>query len=181
MQFTIEHYREVTSTNALALDYARRGKPEGWVIAADYQTKGRGRQGRTWLSPPGKNLLFSVIIRPCLSASKAPMVTQLTCRAIARMLTVRFGIVPEFKRPNDLLVNRKKICGILVETSSSGNKIDALVIGIGLNVNASENKLIPEAISIRQITGQEHDLKPLLTETLNYLKSEWETLYAYSS
>ncbi|HTL48778.1 MAG TPA: biotin--[acetyl-CoA-carboxylase] ligase [Verrucomicrobiae bacterium] len=181
-EFTLEHYPELDSTNSLALDYARKGKPEGLVISADHQTAGRGKPGNDWLSPAGKNLLFSLLIRPPITAAQAPMITQLACRSVAKVLKDACGIDSEFKRPNDILVKGRKICGILTESmSQASGSLEAVVIGIGLNVNALTQELLATATSIVEETGKTQDLEALKIKILEQMKNDLQVLYAHSA
>ena len=138
IQFKIRHISEVASTNTVALEEARQGTPESLVIITDHQTAGRGKPGCQWVSPKDKNLLCSILLRPPFKPSQAPMLTQIACRAVAKVLKEKYDIASEFKRPNDVMVESRKICGILVEALSSASKLEAVIIGIGLNVNAEE-------------------------------------------
>ena len=142
IRFQVEKLTEVTSTNTLLLERARQGASEGLVILSDHQTAGRGKPGRQWLSPRGKNLLCSILLRPPLSPAQAPMLTQVACRAVAKVLKEKYDIVSEFKRPNDVMVGSQKICGILTEALSSSAKLEAVVVGIGLKVNAEASGLL---------------------------------------
>ena len=161
MQFTIQHYPELPSTNDLAKEEARKGAAEGLVIVADHQTAGRGKLERKWISLPGKNLLFSLLIRPSLNASQAPMLTQISCRSVAQALKEKLGIESTFKQPNDILVSGKKICGILVEASTGQNqRLEWAVIGIGLNVNASPEELMNESTSLAKVLGKDQKMDP---------------------
>ncbi|MFH1800746.1 MAG: biotin--[acetyl-CoA-carboxylase] ligase [Candidatus Omnitrophota bacterium] len=177
IQFTIRRIAEVSSTNTVALDAAKQGSPEGLVIVADHQTAGRGKPGRQWLSPPGKNLLCSVLLRPTLSPAQAPMLTQIACRAVAKVLKEKYDIASEFKRPNDVMVGSQKICGTLVETFSSSSKLEAAVIGIGLNVNAEASELPPEGISMRILKNVEYSIDEVLGHLLCELGHKCSELY----
>lgn len=177
IQFTIEHLDEVSSTNTLLRERANQGAPEGLVIAASHQTAGRGKPGRTWESPKGKNLLFSVLLRPPLKPAEAPMLTQVACRTIAKILTEKYDIQSSFKRPNDVLVNGKKICGILTEAVTKASRLEAVVLGIGLNVNAGPEELPPEATSMAIATGRSYELDEILDSILLRLNSDLEVLY----
>ncbi len=182
MQFNIQHFKELPSTNTLALELASKQAEEGLVIVADYQTQGRGKPGRKWVSPPGKNLLFSLLLRPPLPPHRAPILTQITCRSVAKVLHQKYGISSHFKRPNDILVKNRKICGVLVESSSSSKgKLDYAVIGVGLNVNAKASELVPEATSIKEVTEKEVKKENLLNEILTQLESDLKALYDSSS
>lgn len=180
MKFRIHHFQELPSTNSLALQYASAGAAEGLVLVADYQSSGRGKPGRKWLSPAGKNLLFSLLIRPPIPPHRAPLLTQIACRSIAAILKKSCRLPTTFKRPNDLMVRGKKICGVLVETSSKSNgHIESAVIGIGLNVNASSGSLLPTATSIRAETGKRYDRRKLLQRSLAQIKKDLKGIYAH--
>jgi BirA family biotin operon repressor/biotin-[acetyl-CoA-carboxylase] ligase len=137
---------------------------------AEHQTQGRGKWGRQWSSPPGKNLLFSLLLYPRLKASHAPLLTQIACRSVAKVLERKFKLQPTFKRPNDVLIRGKKICGVLIEAQGRANgDLESLVIGIGLNVNASPEELVPGATSIREETGRKQARQALLGALLRQL------------
>ncbi len=180
MKFQIQHFRELPSTNTLALQYVAEGASEGLVFVADYQSAGRGKPGRTWLSPPKKNLLFSVLIRPPIRPHRAPLLTQIACRSIASVLKKSCRLSITFKRPNDLMIRGKKICGVLVEASSRSNgHLEAAVIGIGLNLNADRNELISGATSVREETGKRYDRRKLLQKILVQMNKDLKVLYAH--
>lgn len=138
------------STNDLAMDYVSKGdKKEGAIFITDNQTKGKGQRGNSWLSNPGENLTFSVVLKPnFLSASQQFYLNMITSLAVVdtinRILPRQDAIV---KWPNDVLIKRKKVCGILIENSLSGQKIGSSVIGIGLNV-CQKDFSIPSATSL---------------------------------
>ncbi|MFH0984087.1 MAG: biotin--[acetyl-CoA-carboxylase] ligase [Candidatus Omnitrophota bacterium] len=177
IQFKIQHIPEVSSTNTLALDAARQGEPEGLVIISDHQTEGRGKPGRQWLSPMGKNLLCSILLRPPLSQAQAPILTQVACRAVAKVLKEKYAIASEFKRPNDVMVGSRKICGTLVEALSSPSKLEAVVIGIGLNVNAEMSELPQEGISMKIMTGTSYAIDEILGHILDEMGMKCSELY----
>jgi len=175
--FHIETLGEVTSTNTLLLERARQGAPEGLVLTAQCQTAGRGKPGRQWTSPTGKNLLCSILLRPPLSPAQAPMLTQVACRAVAKVLKEKYDIASEFKRPNDVMVGSRKICGTLVESISSKGKLEAVVIGIGLNVNAETSELPPEGVSMKTLIKKECSIKEILDSILEELGQKADELY----
>ncbi|MFA5159607.1 MAG: biotin--[acetyl-CoA-carboxylase] ligase [Candidatus Omnitrophota bacterium] len=181
LQFTIRHISEVSSTNTVALEAAKQGVREGLVITADHQTAGRGKPGRQWLSPSGKNLLCSILLRPPLSPAQAPMLTQVACRAVAKVLKEKYDIVSEFKRPNDVMVGPRKICGILVEAFSTLSKLEAAVIGIGLNVNTETMELSHEGVSMRVLKDKEYPLGEVLGHILEELDCKCSELYKNST
>ncbi|MFZ5801562.1 MAG: biotin--[acetyl-CoA-carboxylase] ligase [Candidatus Omnitrophota bacterium] len=169
MEFRIQHFEHIDSTNSYLLGLARRGEPEGLVITAEYQSNGRGRLDRKWTSPRGENLLFSFLLRPPFPASKAPLLTQQTCQAVVYTLDRLFGIRSTVKKPNDVMVGGKKICGILVESesTSSARTIDFAVVGIGLNVNSEPVNLCKNATSVLAETGRITDLGYILDAFLS--------------
>jgi BirA family biotin operon repressor/biotin-[acetyl-CoA-carboxylase] ligase len=181
IHFKIRHVAEVTSTNTMVLEAAKQSAQEGFVLVADHQTAGRGRPGRQWLSPPGKNLLCSILLRPPLSPAQAPMLTQIACRAVAKVLRENYDIASEFKRPNDVVVGSQKICGTLVESFSTPSKLEAVVIGIGLNVNAEASELPPEGISMRTLKNIEYSRDEILGHILDELAHKSSELYKNSS
>ena len=178
-KFKIKQFAELSSTNTYAREQAALGAEEGLVFAADHQTAGRGQFERKWESPAGKNLTFSILLRPPLSPAQAPLITQIVCHSIAKVLEQEYKIPCQIKRPNDILVNGKKICGILVESSShSPAKVDHVIIGVGLNVNEAPKGVIPEPICMKDITGQEMNLKDILPAILTVLEIDLGNLYA---
>lgn len=176
-QYEIRHIPEVSSTSTVALEAAKKGAREGLVITADHQTEGRGKPGRQWISPAGKNLLCSILLRPPLSPAQAPILTQVACRAVAKVLKEKYDVASEFKRPNDLMVGSQKICGTLVEASSSSMKLEAVVIGIGLNVNATAEELPPEGISMSIIKRSTYSISDVLGHILDELACKCDVLY----
>ncbi len=175
--FEIRHIPEVTSTNTVALEEATQGAAEGLVVLTDHQTEGRGKPGNAWISPRGKNLLFSALLRPPLRPDQIPLLTQIACRAVAKTLWERYGIESKFKRPNDVMVGPQKICGILVEALSTSTKVEAAVIGIGLNVNAEAKELPVEGISMKMVMGQTYSLEEILEYILEELSDRVSELY----
>ena len=155
----LEYYGEVGSSNDVAFEMAVKGSPEGTVVIADSQTKGRGRLQRKWISPPGMNLYVSIILRPEIPSNNAPLLTLITSIALSE--TIRdYGADPRIKWPNDLLINRKKVAGILTQMQPKGDVVDFVVIGVGVNLNMSRQIIRDEmgeigeiATSILEATG----------------------------
>lgn len=129
---------ETDSTNRVVLDLARDGAPDGVVVVADHQTAGRGRLGRTWQAPPGASLLVTVLLRPRLPTAEAHLVTIAAALAAADACADAAGVRPGLKWPNDLVVERpdgtRKLAGILAESIVTAGRIDAIAVGMGLNV-----------------------------------------------
>ncbi len=133
------HLLPVTdSTNSRAVALAESGAPDGTVVCADAQTGGRGRFGRVWESPPGRNLYISFLLRPMLEPAQAPQLTLVTAVALALAVEAHTGLSARLKWPNDLYVGGRKAAGILAEMSADADRLRHVVIGAGLNVNADE-------------------------------------------
>ena len=139
----LHFFEEVGSTNDILKEQAESGAPEGCAVVADRQTHGRGRMGRQWLSLSGKGLYMSVLLRPGWPASDSTFVSMLSAVALAHALDSLGMNNILLKWPNDILVNGKKIAGILVEPGVSRNLMDYSVIGIGVNVHHNTDELCP--------------------------------------
>lgn len=154
---TIHYEEQLASTNTLAHTLAHEGGFHGEVVICEQQTEGKGRRGRTWSSPPGVNLYFSVILRPELPPQRAPELTLVTAVAVAETLR-EAGAHAEIKWPNDLLVGGKKIAGILTELSADPDAVHFVVVGVGVNLNAAVSDFPPEvrelATSLMAARGQ---------------------------
>jgi BirA family transcriptional regulator, biotin operon repressor / biotin---[acetyl-CoA-carboxylase] ligase len=142
------YFAEIDSTNIYARRLAEQGAREGGLVIAESQTCGRGRLGRRWESPPNVNLYFSVILRPKLAPAKAPQITLMAAVALAETLQLFLPVPPVIKWPNDILVNRKKLAGILTEVSCGTEGVEFVILGIGVNVNYPL-ELMPEEIRER--------------------------------
>jgi BirA family biotin operon repressor/biotin-[acetyl-CoA-carboxylase] ligase len=125
----------VGSTNTEAFRMAEDGAAEGTVVLAEAQTRGKGRMGRTWESPSGVNIYCSVILRPAILPLATPQLTFVSSLAVCRAIESVCGLVPRIKWPNDILLNGRKVAGLLNELSAETERVNFLVLGIGLNVN----------------------------------------------
>jgi len=134
---TVLRFDRVSSTNDVAKDFASSGAREGLCVIAKEQTAGRGRQGRIWSSPAGEGLYMSVVLRPAIKASEAGMVTLASAISVAETLRLDYETNAEIKWPNDLMVRGRKICGILIESAVQDEKLDYIVLGIGVNTGQS--------------------------------------------
>jgi BirA family biotin operon repressor/biotin-[acetyl-CoA-carboxylase] ligase len=136
--FVVRVVDETGSTNADLLAEARAGAPAGLVLVARYQSAGRGRHGRTWTAPPGSALLCSILLRPHLPAAELHRCTQAVAVAAARACESVAGVRPSVKWPNDLLVEGRKLAGVLAESVlGADGAVEAVVVGIGCNVTAA--------------------------------------------
>jgi BirA family biotin operon repressor/biotin-[acetyl-CoA-carboxylase] ligase len=154
----IHHYYRVGSTNTLAMEQAAAGAPEGSIYLAEQQTAGRGRGSNQWHSEESTGIYCSLVVRPALPPSDVLILTLATGLAVqAAIQEIDSRIQPDLKWPNDVLLNGKKVCGILTEMSSEATHVRYIVVGIGLNVNhvGFPEELQPIAISLRMATGTE--------------------------
>jgi BirA family biotin operon repressor/biotin-[acetyl-CoA-carboxylase] ligase len=178
----IRFYREVESTNDVAFDLAKEGATEGTVIIADTQTKGRGRLQRKWISPPGFNLYMSIIFRPSISSKDASILTLVSSVALFEAVN-SYGIKCQIKWPNDLLINRRKVAGVLTEMELGGEGVEFVLVGLGINLNMTRvvmNNLMGEvseiATSVREELGHEVDRSEFAANLINLLEKWYEEL-----
>ena len=169
--------RSVTSTNRWAGKFAKFGACDGTVFLAESQTAGRGRLKRKWVSPAG-GLWFSIILRPKLKPTEASGLVFAASLAVAEVLEKLYRLKTQVKWPNDVLVNAKKVCGILAESKSSGNNVEYIIVGIGINANCRVKKSLPEelwktATSLEDELGRKIELELLLRELLEELESRY--------
>lgn len=144
---TLHHYETLDSTNAKAFELAREGGAHGEVIVAEHQTQGKGRRGRSWVSPPGKSLAMSLILRPEIAPSRAPELTLVAAVALAQTLRDS-GTQAFIKWPNDVQLEGKKVAGILTELSADVERVHFIVLGIGVNLNAEASDFPPEVAEL---------------------------------
>lgn len=170
-------YDEVKSTNDIAKELIKEGIPEGTIIVAKSQTKGRGRLNRHWIDEKGKNILMSIIVYPKTSLSSFSKITQVAAASVFSALS-EFELNVKIKWPNDVLVNNKKISGILVETSVDNDCVNYAIVGIGINVNMDvrDTEISNIATSIFNETNKEIDNDKVLKkviEKFNYYYNEF--------
>ena len=135
----LRYYEQTGSTNHIALAWAATGAPDLALVYAEEQTAGRGRGRRRWFTPPGASLAFSLVLRPLFGQEQAtPLYSALGALAVCEALAVH-GLYSEIKWPNDVLLNRRKVCGILAESAWLGERVESIVLGVGLNIK-------PEAV-----------------------------------
>ncbi|HEX5606942.1 MAG TPA: biotin--[acetyl-CoA-carboxylase] ligase [Candidatus Binatia bacterium] len=152
------YFAELGSTNIHARMLAEQGAAEGEFVIAEAQTHGRGRLGRRWESPPGVNLYFSVILRPRFLPVHAPQTTLMAAVALAETIVPLIEQAPVIKWPNDILVNGRKLAGVLSEATCDSERIEFVILGIGLNLNYRAVSMPPEirrrAISVVDLIGK---------------------------
>jgi birA, biotin-[acetyl-CoA-carboxylase] ligase region len=166
---------EVTSTNTLAKELAIAGKPSGTLVVTDFQSQGKGRRGKTWIAPKGKDIFMSLLLRPAIRPTKAPMLTLVMGLSVAQAVNDYLGVDAKIKWPNDVVVKAKKICGILTEMNANATKVDYVVIGTGINCNETEfaKAGLADATSLLVETGKEIEREALLAKVL----AKFETNY----
>ncbi len=168
----ILRYGQVQSTNDLARDAAENGEREGLVISAQEQLAGRGRMGRQWIVPRGTSLQFSILLRPPLAPQHATRLMPMAGLAIANTLERELNLQPTLKWPNDVLLNGKKVAGILTESSMQGDTLAYVILGIGLNVNYTMRaypELAPFATTLQDVLGHPFELARLEDALLHEL------------
>ena len=168
----------LSSTNTKAAILVRNEKPpEGTVIFADFQTSGKGQKGSTWESEKGKNILISIILYPESVAPEDQFIISMTVSLAISDLVDKYIPGCRIKWPNDIILNDKKIAGILIENSISGSAIKSSIAGIGLNVNQVDfPENIPNPGSLKQITNIVFDIEVLLKELLSALDNRYKTM-----
>lgn len=170
----IVYYEEIDSTNRAAKELASQGAEEGTVVIAELQKAGRGRLGRSWFSPRG-GVWFSVLFRPKIELSEATILTLMAGVAVARAVTELTGVEARLKWPNDVMVEGRKLCGILTESASHGSQY-SLVIGVGLNADVDMEALPPEVREIATSLGK-LGLRVNRERLISKILEEMERLY----
>lgn len=168
-------FQEVDSTNTIAFDLGKEGKPHGTLVVAESQTKGRGRLGRKWESPPGTGIYCSIILRPELAPEDLPKITLAAGVAVCKAVEKKTNLAPLIKWPNDILLAGKKLGGILTETGNfMYGEPPLVVLGIGLNIN-SDLSGFPTALSgkitsLKIQTGRQYSRGSFLKAIINEIE-----------
>ncbi len=171
-------YESVGSTNDVAHRFAKDGARSGTIILAEFQTAGRGRNAKKWVGQKGENVIASVILRPTMPLENLSYLPLLTALSVAQAVEDVVGQRPEIKWPNDVLIRRKKIAGVLVETSAQAGVVDYVVVGIGLNVNQAQfpDDLAQQATSLFLETGVVYDQTTLFVSLMRFLDANYARL-----
>jgi BirA family transcriptional regulator, biotin operon repressor / biotin---[acetyl-CoA-carboxylase] ligase len=189
----IRVFQETTSTNDIIEKLARDGVKEGAVVFAESQTKGRGRLGRTWMSPAKKGLWLSVLLRPDLRPQQTTQLTVAAATALARAIRIETGIQPEIKWPNDILIRRRKVAGILTELNAELDHVKYIILGIGVTVNLSatefpaglrtiatslkieaEKSISRPSLAVEILRQLDHDYRRIQDGEFAAVADEWE-------
>lgn len=176
------YYREKTgSTNTDAKELAEQGAPHGTTVVADCQTAGKGRRGRQWQSPADIAVYFTILLRPVFPPDKASMVTLVMALSVAQAIEEVTGMSARIKWPNDIVVNRRKVCGMLTEMSTTPEmgEIQYVVVGVGINVNQAGSEEFPEdiretATSLRIEAGRVIGRSELTEKVLAHFEENFE-------
>ena len=169
----IHHFFKVDSTNSIAMALGERGEPHGTVVIAEEQTAGRGRGGHTWHSEKTNGIYMTVLLRPQLSPQQAPLITLAAGLAVRDAVLEQIDLAPDLRWPNDVLMARKKFCGILTEMNAEQDQIHFVAVGIGINVNHETVpvELSEIATSLRIVTQRVQSRVEIVARLLRHLDS----------
>lgn len=172
------YFETIDSTNTKAQELAEKGYPSGTLVVADKQESGKGRRGRSWVSPSGTGIFMTLMIKPDINPNNASMLTLVAALAVAKAITSVTGEEAMIKWPNDIVVNGKKVCGILTEMNAQFDYINHIVVGIGINVH---NESFPEEISqmasslMIEAGGKRFHRAQIIAETMSYFEQYYDT------
>lgn len=171
---TIDYYESCGSTQNLAHDAAQADAPDGTLVVSEEQTAGKGRMSRPWNSAAHKGIWMSLIIRPSLMPQQAPQMTLVAAVAIVRAIEKIAGVEATIKWPNDIMINGRKMTGILTELQAEPDRVKAIILGIGMNVNQDQDDFPSElqeiATSLKIACGMQIDRAKLIAEILSFLE-----------
>lgn len=172
----VVYYDETDSTNLRIRQMGDEGAPHGTLAVADMQKAGRGRRGRGWVSPAGCSIYMSLLLRPEFPPAKAPMLTLVMAYSVATAIQKCTGLDVQIKWPNDIVLNGKKIVGILTEMSTEIDYINHVVIGVGINVNMEHfsEDIAQTATSLRIETGGKVKRAPIIAEIMRQFEENYE-------
>lgn len=173
----IKIYESIGSTNTKAKELALNGAPHGTLIIADEQTEGKGRRGRRWVSRPGTGLWMTLLLRPTLPPQFAPQLTIIAALSTVKAIAETTQLEPQIKWPNDIIINSKKVCGILTEIQAEPEVTNYIVVGIGINVNGSSAEMPDELSSIATTLEEEAGKGIRRMELAASLLNKFEPLY----
>ncbi len=176
----LEVYEEIDSTNRRARQLGEEGAPHGALVTADSQTAGKGRRGRSWVTPRGSALAFSLLLRPTLPPEHVSMITLVSALAVSQAIDEMTGLQTQIKWPNDIVYNRRKLCGILTEMSTELSLIHYVVTGIGINVHITNfpEELAEKATSLYLACGKHISRSALLGLIMRYYEKYYEQFAA---
>ena len=167
----IHHFGEIGSTMAVARELARKGVEEGTIVIAESQTSGRGRLNREWVSPRG-GIYFTIILKPKISPIYAPRINLMASVAVAKAIRTFCGLKAVLKWPNDVLIEEKKVCGILAEMEAEVDAVNFVNLGVGINVNASISQYEKRATSLKDELRREVSRKAFFSAVLKEIEEQ---------
>ena len=167
----IYHFAEVDSTMEVAKELAKKGAEEGTIVVTECQACGKGRLSREWFSPRG-GIYFTLSLKPKISPVYAPRVNLMASVAVAKAIRGLFGLAAELKWPNDVLIEGRKVCGILAEMEAEMDAINFVNLGIGINANFPVGQYEERATSLKEELGKEIDRKELLNSVLSEIAKQ---------
>lgn len=169
-------FDSLNSTNLRAKQEAENGADQGTLVVADMQTAGRGRRGRSWSSPPGTNAYFTLILKPEYVPDRAPMVTLVMAMAVAEGIRETCGAEAFIKWPNDIVIDGRKVCGILTEMSTERDYIHHVVVGAGINVGRQDfpPEIQATAVCLEEICGREVSRTSLIVNVMRYFEEYYD-------
>lgn len=170
---SIYHYDTIGSTNDRAYELAESGEPEGTLVIAEAQTHGKGRIGRKWISPKSGGIYVSLILRPESETDEIPAITLIAASSIIKAIKKTCGLEAKMKWPNDIFIGGKKVCGILTEIKAQPDRMDFLVLGMGINVNTPLKKLPQEGTSLKVESGRDISRSELLRAVLLEVEADY--------
>lgn len=173
----IVYFDKTDSTNNRAKDAGEKGGVHGTLFVADAQSAGKGRRGRAWSSPPGESVYMTLLLRPGIMPDRAPMLTLVMGLSVVEAIRTVTGIEAEIKWPNDVVVNKKKVCGILTEMAAEMTYVNYVVIGVGINVNQKHfpEEIADMAVSLRKETGKVYRRSELIAAVLERFEENYGT------
>jgi BirA family biotin operon repressor/biotin-[acetyl-CoA-carboxylase] ligase len=174
---TLSVYEEVESTQYIAHRLAQEGAATGSVVIADHQSAGKGRMGRKWHSPPGTGVWMSIILRPDIPLSSTPQLTLLSSVAVLKGIIKATSVEAGIKWPNDVMIGRRKVAGILTELSAEADRVNYVIIGVGINVNQTEEDYPVELREIATSLCIEKGEPIQRNQLIVHILKEWEELY----
>jgi len=169
----IHYFESVATTMNVAMQLGMEGASEGTLVLAESQTRGRGRLGRSWLSPKYKGIYFSLILKPKISPDRTPILTLLAAVSICQAVKEVAGQDLQIKWPNDIIMHNKKLGGILTELSAEMDEVNFVVIGVGLNVNNDKKSLLSSATSLKEQKKEQNNRVTLLQEILRRIEKNY--------
>lgn len=172
------YFETLESTMREAFRLASDGAVEGTLVVAEHQSKGKGRLGRDWVSPKGQGIYMSLVLRPDMGPNDAAKITLLTAVSLCEAVNASAKVKATIKWPNDVLLNGKKIAGILTEMSADMDRVHFLVVGIGLNVNTPLRQLPSQAASLRTESGNLYRRMDILKAVLKQFENDYKTAQA---